>query len=96
LVLKTKFDVNDGIHRHYILGKIGKRWRDNRSDAFNSCYDPSLSWEVNVKRHPKGIDEDKWAAFLTHRLKPEEQVKIYRLRKMSSITQHLLYNIYTI
>ncbi|WJX36359.1 hypothetical protein P8452_24247 [Trifolium repens] len=73
--IQTKFDVNDGIHRHYILGKIGRRWRDNRSDAFNSCYDPSLSWEVNVKRHPKGIDEDKWAAFLTHRLKPEEQEK---------------------
>jgi hypothetical protein len=31
LVLKTKFDVNDGIHKHHILGKIGKRWRDNRN-----------------------------------------------------------------
>ncbi|KAK2402138.1 hypothetical protein QL285_051684 [Trifolium repens] len=75
LVLKTKFDVNDGIHKDYILGKIGKRWRDNRKAAFDLCYDPSLSWEVNLKRCPKGIEADNRAGFLTYRLKPENQEK---------------------
>jgi hypothetical protein len=78
LVLKEKFDVNNDIHKKYILGTIGKRWRDNRKVAFDRCYDPSLSWEVNLDRRPKGIDKDKWPAFLTYRLKSENQVKIYR------------------
>ncbi|KAK2388301.1 hypothetical protein QL285_061997 [Trifolium repens] len=34
--IQTKFDVNDGIHKHHILGKIGKRWRDNRKAARQS------------------------------------------------------------
>jgi hypothetical protein len=84
LVLKEKFDVNNDIHKKYIFGTIGKRWRDNRKVAFDRCYDPSLRWEVNLDRRPKGIDKDKWAAFLTYRLKPGNQVKTYRLRRMSS------------
>jgi hypothetical protein len=65
-------------------GETIVRLQDNRKAAIDLCYDSSLSWEVNLKRCPKGIEADNWAGFLTYRLKPENQVKIYRLRKMSS------------
>ncbi|CAJ2652202.1 unnamed protein product [Trifolium pratense] len=73
--IKEKFDVDGDIQKEYILGKIGKRWRDNRKTAFDRCYDPSLSWEVNLARCLNGIEKHEWAAFLTYRLKPENQEK---------------------
>ncbi|WJX43718.1 hypothetical protein P8452_30781 [Trifolium repens] len=73
--IHAKFDVNDDIHKSYILGILGKRWRDNRKAAYDRCYDPSLSWEANLARRPDGIEKVNWAGFLTYRLKPENVAK---------------------
>ncbi|GAU46156.1 hypothetical protein TSUD_301160 [Trifolium subterraneum] len=73
--IMKKWDVYDEIHKKYIYGIIGKRWRDNRKLAFDNCYDPSVSWEQSLDRRPKGINKEQWATFLTYRLKPENLEK---------------------
>ncbi|PIN00510.1 hypothetical protein CDL12_26986 [Handroanthus impetiginosus] len=67
-VIKKKFVVNDGPNKKYIIGSLGKKWKDSRVDLYNTYYDPTTDWDTNVHNHPDGISRDHWADFLTYRL----------------------------
>ncbi|PIN04442.1 hypothetical protein CDL12_23022 [Handroanthus impetiginosus] len=54
-----KFDVSDESPQKYIIGSLGKKWRDNRSRLFTEFYDPALK---------------QWAAFLQYGMEEKTQV----------------------
>ncbi|PIN08925.1 hypothetical protein CDL12_18494 [Handroanthus impetiginosus] len=68
-VIREKFVVNDGPNKKYIIGSLGKKWKDNRAKLYNAYYDPTADWDTNVQNHPDGISRDHWAGFLTYRLR---------------------------
>ncbi|PIN19304.1 hypothetical protein CDL12_08022 [Handroanthus impetiginosus] len=59
--------------KKYIMGSLGKKWRDNRSRLFTELYDPALSWEDNLQKRPAYIPVEQWAAFLQYRMEEKTQ-----------------------
>ncbi|WJX65812.1 hypothetical protein P8452_50431 [Trifolium repens] len=66
--IQTKFDVNDGIHKHHILGKIGKRLKpenqesnDGRKYTRGDMYGPSHKRSngsfVNAEAQKKSVSD---------------------------------------
>ncbi|PIN26420.1 hypothetical protein CDL12_00835 [Handroanthus impetiginosus] len=83
-----KFDVSDELHKKYIMGSLGKKWRDNRSRLFTECYDPVLSWEANLEKRPTYIPREQWAGFLEYRMNEKTQTNINN-RSMQKIPHTL-------
>ena len=52
--LKEKFVVNDSPNKKYIIGNLGKKWKDNCVELFDAYYDPTADWDTNVHNHPEG------------------------------------------
>ncbi|PIN22607.1 hypothetical protein CDL12_04688 [Handroanthus impetiginosus] len=76
-----KFDVSDESQKKYIMGSLGKKWRDNRSRLFTELYDPALSWEANLQKRPTYIPVEQWAAFLQYRMEEKTQKNIINRSK---------------
>ncbi|PIN04341.1 hypothetical protein CDL12_23123 [Handroanthus impetiginosus] len=85
-VLNDKFDVSDESHKKYIMGSLGKKWRDNRSRLFTECYDPTLSWEANLQKHPTYIPVEQWATFLQYRMEKKTQFLQKELQTQSQLS----------
>jgi hypothetical protein len=75
LCLKTKFVVDDGDHKSYILTSIGRKWKDERCRLFTEHYKWDLPLEVNLANYPLHIDATDWALFVAYRRKPDTQKK---------------------
>ncbi|MED6176662.1 hypothetical protein PIB30_090361 [Stylosanthes scabra] len=62
-VIKT-FHFEEGPRgqiKKFILKKLGKCWKDTRSNMFHTFYDNTKSLEDNVKNHkPGGMDPEYW------------------------------------
>ncbi|KAK2373363.1 hypothetical protein QL285_074398 [Trifolium repens] len=71
--IQTKFDVNDGIHKHHILGKIGKRWRDNRNSLKPENQEKAAKNAANRAKQtiPHTLGTMTWARF-RHRLESDD------------------------
>ncbi|PIN12108.1 hypothetical protein CDL12_15287 [Handroanthus impetiginosus] len=82
--IPDKFHVSDESHKKYIMGSLGKKWRDNRSRLFTKCYDPTLSWEANLQKHPTYIPVEQWAAFLQYRMEKKTQEELQTQSQLSS------------
>ena len=72
--LKAKFEVYEDLHKKYIMGSLGKKWRDDRSRLYNDLYDPALDWEGNMGKRPSHIPAKQWAGFLTYRMQERTQI----------------------
>ncbi|PIN13378.1 hypothetical protein CDL12_14000 [Handroanthus impetiginosus] len=72
-IIQDKFDVSDESHKKYIMGSLGKKWRDNRSRLFTELYDPALSWEANLQKCPPSLPVEQWARFLQYRMEEKTQ-----------------------
>ncbi|PIN25556.1 hypothetical protein CDL12_01700 [Handroanthus impetiginosus] len=72
-LIQDKFDVSDESQKKYIMGSLGKKWRDNRSRLFTELYDPALSWEDNLQKRPTYIPVEQWDAFLQYRMEEKTQ-----------------------
>ncbi|MED6203623.1 hypothetical protein PIB30_001321 [Stylosanthes scabra] len=70
------FEDPTGKVKEGILMKLGKNWKDTRSNLFNTFYDDTKSEDENVKKHkPPGIDPEHWRFFLRYRLSDDTQEK---------------------
>ncbi|RHN74036.1 putative transposase, Ptta/En/Spm, plant [Medicago truncatula] len=73
--IKTKFVVDDGDNKSYILTSIGRKWKDERCRLFKEHYKWDLPLEVNLANYPCHIDPTDWALFVAYRRKPDTQKK---------------------
>ncbi|KAK2456767.1 hypothetical protein QL285_004559 [Trifolium repens] len=73
--IKTKFVVNDGEHKKYILTSIARKWKDGKSRIFKKFYKWDLTLEENLRNYPRSIDPDNWACFVRYRRKKETMEK---------------------
>ncbi|NP_001312870.1 uncharacterized LOC107815048 [Nicotiana tabacum] len=90
--IKPKFQVNDEMNKKYILGNIGRKWRDKRIKLFDENYDPSLGKDANIDLPPAGISKDQWALFLNYRLN-EKTMEIScknRVNRQKQTVPHIL------
>ncbi|CAJ2642423.1 unnamed protein product [Trifolium pratense] len=69
--IKTKFVVDDGENKKYILKSIATKWRNAKSRLFKKYYKWDLTLEENLRNYPRCIDRDNWAAFVQYRRKPK-------------------------
>ncbi|MED6136959.1 hypothetical protein PIB30_060605 [Stylosanthes scabra] len=77
-VIKRTFHFEDpkGKIKEGILKKLGKLWKDTRSNLFNTFYDDMKSEDENVKKHkPPGIDLEHRRFFLRYRLSGDTREK---------------------
>ncbi|MED6220846.1 hypothetical protein PIB30_048745 [Stylosanthes scabra] len=68
--IKEKFIINSNIAKKMIIGRIGDKWRANRTRIFRRYYDPKLSREQNYLNHPPNITLAQWTWFIDYRLDP--------------------------
>ncbi|KAL2344307.1 hypothetical protein Fmac_005592 [Flemingia macrophylla] len=64
---QANFVVNDEKHKQYILGSLGKKWKDKRCRLFDKYHNWELSVEENIQNHPPHIPQDHWAIFVRYR-----------------------------
>ncbi|KAL2326250.1 hypothetical protein Fmac_025308 [Flemingia macrophylla] len=64
---QANFVVNDEKHKQYILGSLGKKWKDKRCRLFDKYHNWELSMEKNIQNHPPHIPQDHWAIFVRYR-----------------------------
>ncbi|KAL2330993.1 hypothetical protein Fmac_018574 [Flemingia macrophylla] len=50
--IQANFVVNDEKHKQYILGSLGKKWKDKRCRLFDKYHNWELSVEENIQNHP--------------------------------------------
>ncbi|MED6163982.1 hypothetical protein PIB30_085197, partial [Stylosanthes scabra] len=77
-VIKRIFHFEDhtGEIKKDILKRLGKLWKDTRSNLFHTFYDDTKSEDENVKKHkPPGVDPEHWRFFLRYRLSEDTQEK---------------------
>ncbi|KAL2321813.1 hypothetical protein Fmac_026192 [Flemingia macrophylla] len=65
--IQANFFVNDVEHKQYILGSLGKKWKDKRCRLFDKFYNWEQSVEENIENHPPHIPQDHWAIFVRYR-----------------------------
>ncbi|KAL2339910.1 hypothetical protein Fmac_007850 [Flemingia macrophylla] len=63
----ANFVVNDEQHKQYILGSLGKKWKDKRCRLFDKYHNWELSVEENIQNHPPHIPQDHWTIFVRYR-----------------------------
>ncbi|KAL2319069.1 hypothetical protein Fmac_032945 [Flemingia macrophylla] len=63
----ANFVVNNEKHKQYILGSLGKKWKDKRCRLFDKYHNWELSVEENIQNHPPHIPQDHWAIFVRYR-----------------------------
>ncbi|KAK2430761.1 hypothetical protein QL285_029067 [Trifolium repens] len=73
--IKTKFVVDDGYNKKYILTSIAKKWKDGKSRLFKKFYKWDLTLEENLRNYPRFIDPDNWACFVQHKRSLKAMVK---------------------
>ncbi|MED6122480.1 hypothetical protein PIB30_040210 [Stylosanthes scabra] len=76
--IKRTFHFEDptGEIKKDILKRLGKLWKDTRSNLFHTFYDDTKSEDENVKKHkPPGVDLEHWRFFLRYRLSEDTQEK---------------------
>ncbi|KAL2328073.1 hypothetical protein Fmac_021500 [Flemingia macrophylla] len=62
----ANFVVNDVEHKQYILGSLGKKWKDKRCRLFDKFHKREQSVEENIENHPPHIPQDHWAIFVRY------------------------------
>ncbi|KAL2324122.1 hypothetical protein Fmac_023180 [Flemingia macrophylla] len=62
----ANFVVNDVEHKQYILGSLGKKWKDKRCRLFDKFHNWEQSVEENIANHPPHIPQDHWAMFVRY------------------------------
>ncbi|KAL2340312.1 hypothetical protein Fmac_008252 [Flemingia macrophylla] len=65
--IQANFVVNDVEHKQYILGSLGKKWKDKRCRLFDKFHNWEQSVEENIQNHPPHIPQDHWAIFVRYR-----------------------------
>ncbi|KAL2327792.1 hypothetical protein Fmac_021219 [Flemingia macrophylla] len=65
--IQANFVVNDEKHKQYILGSLGKKWKDKRCRLFDKYHNWELSMDENIQKHPPYIPQDHWAIFVRYR-----------------------------
>ncbi|KAL2319502.1 hypothetical protein Fmac_028471 [Flemingia macrophylla] len=65
--IQANFVVNDEKHKQYIVGSLGKKWKDKRCRLFDKYHNWGLSVEENIQNHPPHIPQDHWAIFVRYR-----------------------------
>ena len=60
----------------WILGNLGKKWKDCRARLYAEFYKSERDWETNLAKRPEGIPMEQWASFLIYR--ESEDVKVMR------------------
>ncbi|MED6160164.1 hypothetical protein PIB30_048776 [Stylosanthes scabra] len=77
-VIKRTFHFEDtkGEIKKVILARLGKLWKNTRSNLFHTFYDETKSLDENVKSHkPRGMDLEHWRFFLKYWLSEKTQEK---------------------
>ncbi|KAL2318647.1 hypothetical protein Fmac_032523 [Flemingia macrophylla] len=65
--IQANFVVNDEKHKQYILGSLGKKWKDKRCRLFDKYHNWEQSVKENIQNHPPHIPQDHWAIFIRYR-----------------------------
>ncbi|KAL2347300.1 hypothetical protein Fmac_001300 [Flemingia macrophylla] len=65
--IQANFVVNDEKHRQYILGSLGKKWKDKQCTLFDKYHNWEKSVEENIQNHPPHIPQDHWVTFVRYR-----------------------------
>ncbi|MED6177001.1 hypothetical protein PIB30_093601 [Stylosanthes scabra] len=77
------FEDPKGKIKKDILKRMGKLWKDTRSDLFHTFYDDTKSIDENVKKHkPRGVDPEHWRFFLRYRLSEETQENVGKTQRI--------------
>ncbi|KAL2337062.1 hypothetical protein Fmac_011508 [Flemingia macrophylla] len=74
--IQANFVVNDVEHKQYILGSLGKKWKDKRCRLFDKFHNWEQSVEENIENHPPHIPQDHWAIFVRYRRSAKTMVEI--------------------
>ncbi|KAL2334003.1 hypothetical protein Fmac_015216 [Flemingia macrophylla] len=65
--VKANFVVNDVEHKQYILGSLGKKWKDKRCRLFDKFHNWEQSVEENIQNYPPHIPQYHWAIFVRYK-----------------------------
>ncbi|KAF7824032.1 hypothetical protein G2W53_022176 [Senna tora] len=71
--IKAKFCLDHINHKHHVLKKLGKNWRNFKSFLFDQCYDKKKTREENIEKPPDCVPKEMWAVFVDYRLDPKNQ-----------------------